>query len=261
MSVGVTSHTGTAGRFAGRVAIVTGSSRGIGLATARRFVDGGGRACLTGRKAEPLALAAQELGGPEVALWVAGSADDPDHQTHTVDTVRDRFGPIDILVNNTGVNPSFSRIDEISPDVAAAILKTNVVSAIGWTQRVLAAGLADRGGAIVNVASVAGLKPAGRIGVYGSSKAALIHLTEQLALELAPRVRVNAVAPAVVRTRFAAPLYQDGDQELAATYPLGRLGEPDDVAAAIAFLVSDESAWITGHTLTVDGGLTLTGGV
>ncbi len=114
---------------------------------------------------------------------------------------------------------------------------------------------------MVNVASVAGLRPSPPIGVYGASKAALIHLTGQLAVELAPRIRVNGVAPAVVKTAFASLLYEGREEQVAAGYPLGRLGVPDDVASAVAFLASDDAAWITGQTLVVDGGLLLVGGL
>src|SRR5690606_25732747 len=120
---------------------------------------------------------------------------------------------------------------------------------------------AGHGGAVVNVASVAGLRPATGIGMYGASKAALIHLTQQLAVELAPAVRVNAVAPAVVKTRFATALYEGREAEVAAAYPLKRLGVPGDVAGAVAYLASDEAAWVTGQTIVVDGGMTCTGGV
>jgi len=105
------------------------------------------------------------------------------------------------------------------------------------------------------------MRPAQGIGFYGASKAALLHLTKQLAMELAPDVRVNAVAPAVVRTRFGGPLFDGKESEVASRYPLGRLGDPADVAAAVAYLASDDAGWITGHVLTVDGGLTLTGGI
>jgi 3-oxoacyl-[acyl-carrier protein] reductase len=107
---------------------------------------------------------------------------------------------------------------------------------------------------------VAGQRPAPGLGVYGASKAALIHVTAQLALELGPEVRVNAVAPSVVKTKFATALYEGREVELAAAYPLRRLGHPDDVAAAVAFLASDDASWITGQTLTLDGGSGLTGG-
>jgi 3-oxoacyl-[acyl-carrier protein] reductase len=127
---------------------------------------------------------------------------------------------------------------------------------------VLAAGLgADSTGAIVNVASIAGLAPAPGIAYYGVSKAALIGLTMQLAAELSPRVRVNAVAPAVVKTKFAEALYADNEARAAAAYPLGRLGEPADVGAAVAFLASPDAAWITGQTIVIDGGLSLRAGL
>jgi len=136
-----------------------------------------------------------------------------------------------------------------------------VLAALGWVQHVHKAWFAGHGGAVVNVASVAGLRPATGIGMYGASKAALIHLTQQLAVELAPAVRVNAVAPAVVKTRFATALYEGREAEVAAAYPLKRLGVPGDVAGAVAYLASDEAAWVTGQTIVVDGGMTCTGGV
>jgi 3-oxoacyl-[acyl-carrier protein] reductase len=119
----------------------------------------------------------------------------------------------------------------------------------------------EHGGAVVNVASVAGLKPAPGIAMYGTSKAALIHLTEELAVELGPGVRVNAVAPAVVKTDFAKALYEGREEQVAAQYPLQRLGVPDDIGSVVAFLLSDDAGWLTGQTVVVDGGVTLTGGV
>jgi NAD(P)-dependent dehydrogenase (short-subunit alcohol dehydrogenase family) len=143
--------------------------------------------------------------------------------------------------------------------VVRKILDINVVAALGWTQRVHAAWQGANGGAVVNLSSVAALGPAPGIGGYGMSKAALSYLTAQLALELAPAVRVNAVAPAIVKTRFARALYAGREDEVAAGYPLGRLGEPADVAGAVAFLLSDAASWITGQTIVLDGGSTLVG--
>lgn len=242
------------------VALVTGASRGIGLAIARRFVQEGGRVCVTGRKQEALDAAVAELGA-DVAMAVAGSADDPEHQDATIAAVFERFGALDVLVNNTGINPAYGPLRDADFGALRKILEVNVLGALAWTRKAAAAGLSESGGAVVNIASVAGLKPAAGIGFYGTSKAALIHLTQQLAVELAPAVRVNAVAPAVVRTRFAGALFEGREQEVASTYPLGRLGEPEDIAAAVAFLASDDAAWITGQTLVVDGGLTLRGGI
>ncbi len=134
-------------------------------------------------------------------------------------------------------------------------MEVNVLAALSWTRRALAAGLGgEHVGAVVNMASVAGISPAPGIGYYGVSKSALIGLTVQLAAELAPRVRVNAIAPAVVKTRFAQALYESDEAGAAAGYPLARLGEPDDIGAAAAFLASSDAAWITGQTLVVDGG-------
>ncbi len=247
------------GRFAGKVAIVTGASRGIGLGIAQRLVDEGAQVCITARKEAALAEAADVLGDGR-AIYVAGSADDPAHQDEAIAATIERFGRLDLLVNNTGINPVYGRAIEVDLAAVEKIFRVNVVGALSWAQKAYAASLAEHGGAIVNVASIAGLKPAPNIGMYGASKSALIHLTEELAVELGPSVRVNAVAPAVVKTKFANALYEGREAEVAAEYPLKRLGEPEDIAAVVAFLLSQDAAWVTGQTIVVDGGLTLTGG-
>jgi len=248
------------GRFAGLTAIVTGASRGIGLAIAGRLVAGGGRVVLTGRGSEALAEAVESLGGSDVALGIAGHVGDTDHQSDVVALALDVFGRIDLLVNNTGINPVYGPLVDIDLDVARKIVDVNCVAAVSWIQHVHRAWMAEHGGAIVNVASVAGLRPAQGIALYGATKAMLIHLTEALAVELGPDVRVNAVAPAVVKTRFATALYEDREDQLKATYPLKRLGVPDDIGSVVAFLLSADSSWMTGQTLIVDGGVLLTGG-
>jgi NAD(P)-dependent dehydrogenase (short-subunit alcohol dehydrogenase family) len=245
-------------RFAGRVALVTGASRGIGLAIAARLVAEGGRVCITARKAEGLHAAVQQLGGPQHAISVAGRGDDPEHQAEAVAAVVREFGQLDVLVNNTGINPAYGPLLELDEAIARKIMDVNVLAALEWTRQAVSAGLGRDGqGAIVNVASISGLAPAPGIAYYGVSKAALLGLTLQLAAELSPAVRVNAVAPAVVKTRFAEALYVDNEAEAAARYPLGRLGEPEDIGAAVAFLASRDAAWITGQTLVIDGGITL----
>ncbi|HPF80373.1 SDR family oxidoreductase, partial [Nostocoides australiense] len=169
---------------------------------------------------------------------------------------------LDLMVNNTGINPAYGPILDTPLDAARKILDTNVVAALSWTQKVVAAGLADGGrGAIVNVASVAGIGASGVIGMYGVSKAALIHLTVELGYQLGPAVRVNAVAPAVVKTKFAEALYDGREEQVAAPYPLNRLGVPEDIAGAVSFLLSSDAGWITGQTLVVDGGVTLVAGL
>lgn len=249
------------GRFDGKVAIVTGASRGIGFAVAERFVADGGRVCITARKPDALAEAVAALGGPDRAIFVAGPADDGAHQDEVIATTIDAFGGLDFLVNNTGINPAYGRMIDIDLVAAEKIFRVNVVAAIAWAQKAYRASLAENGGAIVNIASVAGQRPAPGIGTYGASKAALIHVTEELAVELGPNIRVNAVAPAVVKTKFASALYEGREDEVAAPYPLKRLGVPDDIGSVVTFLLSEDAGWVTGQTLTIDGGVLLRGGV
>jgi len=246
--------------MADQVAIVTGASRGIGFAIAQRFVAEGYQVAITGRNAEALEQAALDLGGPEVAIGVPGKGDDTDHRAAVIDTVVGQFGPITTLVNNIGINPAYGPLGTLDLGAARKMIDVNVLGTLGWVQEALRGGLAE-GGSVVNISSVSGIRPAPGIAFYGVTKAALIHLTEELAVELAPKVRVNAVAPAVVKTRFAKALYEGREEEVAATYPLRRLGVPEDVAGTVAFLCSPDAAWITGQTIVIDGGVTLTGAV
>lgn len=245
--------------FENKVAVVTGASRGIGLGIAKRLVAGGARVCVTARGAEALADAVKELGSPEHAIAVPGKSDDPEHQEEAVARTMEAFGRLDLLVNNTGINPVFGSILDIDPAAAAKILGVNVLAPLAWVRQARDAWMGEHGGAVVNIASIAGLYASPGIGMYGVSKAALIRLTIELATELGPGIRVNAVAPAVVKTKFAAPLYEGREEEAAAAYPLKRLGVPEDVAGAVAYLLSDEAGWITGQTLVIDGGVTLGG--
>ncbi len=223
----------------GKGALVTGASRGIGLAVAAELLSRGADVLITARKAEALEEAAGELrglghAGKVVAL--AGNSGDATARADAVTTAVAEFGSLDILINNTGINPTYGPLMDADLDAVRKIFD-------------------------VNVASVAGIRSSGVISAYGASKAALIRLTEELAWQLGPSIRVNAVAPAVVKTKFADALYSSNEEALAATYPMKRLGKPEDVAALIGFLVSNQASWITGDVVRVDGGLLSTGGI
>ncbi|MFF0855725.1 SDR family oxidoreductase [Streptomyces sp. NPDC003280] len=246
--------------LSGKVALVTGASRGIGHGVAEALVARGDRVCITGRNEDALKEAVERLGADRV-IGVAGKAHDLAHQSEAVERTMEAFGRLDFLVNNAGTNPVFGPIADLDLGVARKVFETNVISALGFAQKTWHAWQKDNGGAIVNIASIAGLAPSPFIGAYGVSKAAMINLTQQLAHEFAPRVRVNAIAPAVVKTKFAQALYEGREAEAAASYPLGRLGVPSDIGGAAAFLTSEQSDWVTGQTLVVDGGLFLNAGV
>ena len=253
--------TPIAPRFEGKVAIVTGASRGIGLGIAERLVAEGAKVAVTARKQEALDEAVAALGGPEHAIAVAGKSDDVEHQAETVRRAIEAFGSLDLLVNNTGINPVYGPMVDLDLDAARKIFEVNCLAALSWVQQAHRGWMGEHGGAVVNVSSVAGLKPAPGIGFYGASKAMLSHITSELAVELGPTIRVNGVAPAVVKTRFATALYEGREEEVASAYPLKRLGVPEDIGSVVAFLLSDDAAWLTGQIVVVDGGLTLTGGV
>ncbi|MBU3864402.1 SDR family oxidoreductase [Streptomyces sp. 4503] len=244
----------------GKAALITGASRGIGYAIAEAMVARGDRVCITGRNEDALKEAVERL-GPDRAIYAAGKAHDQAHQAAAVERTMEAFGRIDHLVNNAGTNPVYSPIADLDLDVIRKVFETNVVSALGFAQRTWKAWQQENGGTIVNIASLAGMSSSPFIAAYGVSKAAMINLTVQLAQEFAPRVRVNAIAPAVVKTKFATALYEGREEEAAAAYPLKRLGAPEDIGGATAFLTSDQAAWVTGQTLVVDGGILLGAGI
>ncbi|MFB7877749.1 SDR family oxidoreductase [Nocardia sp. NPDC056064] len=236
----------------GRAAIVTGASRGIGLATAQALAAAGADVVLTSRTQESADAAAAQLGG--TALGVGAHAVDEDAARRCVDLTMERFGRIDILVNNAGTNPAFGPVIDQDHARFAKIFDVNLWAPVLWTSLVTKAWMGEHGGAVVNTSSIGGFTMEPDIGLYNASKAALIHLTKQLALELSPKIRVNAVAPGVVRTKLAEALWREHEQAVAGATALDRIGEPDDIAAAVAFLVSDAASWVTGETMVIDGG-------
>jgi len=247
-------------QFEERTAIITGGSRGIGLGIAERLVAAGARVVVTGRGQASLDQAVAQLGGPAHALAIAGRVDDPEHRNRVIDRALESFGRIDFLVNNAGINPSYGPLMSLDLDVGRKTFEVNCLAALAWIQGVHAASMADHGGSVVNVSSLSSVRSAPDIGFYGATKAMLNALTGVLAVELGPGVRVNAVAPAVVKTQFSVALYEGREEDESESYPLRRLGEPDDVAGVVAFLLSEDAAWMTGQTLVVDGGLSLEAG-
>jgi NAD(P)-dependent dehydrogenase (short-subunit alcohol dehydrogenase family) len=249
--------------FTGRAVLITGGTRGIGYGIAEELVTRGASVCLTARKEDELAAAVQALDpqGTGRVISARGSADDETHQQAAVDLAMESFGRLDFLVNNAAVNPQYGPMMDADLGAVRKVMEVNVVAALAWTQKAWRAWLTDNAGAVLNVASVGGIRAGAPIGAYNASKAALIHLTRQLAHELGPDVRVNAIAPAVVKTSFARALYEGHEEEVASRYPLKRLGTPRDTAKLAAFLLSDDASWITGETVTIDGGITVSGGV
>ena len=240
-------------RLDGKAAVVTGGSRGIGLGIARAYAEAGAGVMITSRKADALAEAAASIGG-DVA-WHAGNVGDPEAAEACVEATLARFGRLDVLVNNAAANPYAGPTIDVDLARFDKTFAVNVRAPLVWTQVAWRRWMREHGGVVVNVSSVGAFTTNPALGVYAVTKAALVHLTRQLAAELGPGVRVNAVAPGLVKTDFARILWEEGrGEERARRYPLGRLGEVEDVAAAALYLATDAGSWTTGQTLVLDGG-------
>lgn len=244
----------------GKTAVVTGGSRGIGLATALELANSGAKGVvITSRKPETIEAARDELVERGVdesrVLALAARADDEEAARTTIAAAVGRFGSCDILVNNAGTNPAAGALVDVDLGALDKTWAVNMRAPLLWVRAAFHGWMGSHGGSVINVASVAGLRPSPIMGAYNISKAGLIHMTRQLAHELAPTIRVNAVAPAVVRTRLAGMLLED-EASAARMHPLGRVGEPEDVARLVVFLGSEASSWMTGAIIPVDGGVT-----
>jgi 3-oxoacyl-[acyl-carrier protein] reductase len=251
-------------RFSGKVAVVAGASRGIGLGIAEQLGLGGARVVVNARKQEELDEAVASLVEQGIeARSVAGSAADEDVAARLVAEAVDTWGRIDYVVNNVGINPYYGPLREADRERFVKTMTVNTWTTIGLVQAALRRGLADDGGGSVVSVTTSGTRNASTVvAAYVASKAALNSVCKSLARELGPLgVRVNVVGPGLVRTHTARVLWEGGRGEThASLVPMGRIGEPTDIGRAVAFLLSDEASWITGTVLDVDGGFLLIGG-
>ncbi len=235
----------------GKVALVTGGSRGIGKAIAATLAASGATVMLCSRKLDALQAAAAEMHG-EVEVF-AGNAGDPAVARACVEATIERFGGLHVLVNNAATNPYYGPTLGVDEGRFDKTFQVNLRGPLFWCQAAWELAMKDSPGVIVNIASVGGIRSEAGLGVYNLTKAALIHLTRQLANELGP-TRVVGIAPGLVQTDFAAFLVENFGDRLAEQLPLGRLGEPQDIANLATFLASDLASWITGDTYVIDGG-------
>ncbi len=238
-------------RLDGKVALVTGASRGIGRAIAAEMAASGAQVMLSSRKQEALEAAAAGMDG-DVAVYAANAGDIEAADACVAATI-ERFGSLDILVNNAATNPYYGPTLEVDVGRYDKTFEVNVRGPLFWSRSAWERSMKDKPGVIINIASVGGLRAEGFLGVYNVTKAALIHLTRQLAGELGP-TRVVGIAPGLVKTDFAQVLVDSFGEALAASMPVRRLGEPEDIAHLATFLASDAASWITGETYVIDGG-------
>ena len=244
--------------LSGKVAVVTGSSRGIGRSIARLLAEAGAKVTVTSRKAEACEAVAREIasdGGQAIA--VACNVSDKVQVSNLIKETHSQLGPVDILVCNAATNPSFGPMADLEDRVVEKIFTTNVQGP-AWLINLVAPQMAEAGGgAVILLSSVAGMTGSKNIGAYAVSKAADAQLARNYAVELGPsNIRVNAIAPGLVKTDFARALWEGKEGEaFAAKTPLGRLGEPEDIAGVALFLASDAAKFITGQVIVADGGI------
>ena len=240
----------------GKVALVTGASKGIGKAIAASLAASGAKVMINSRKQDQLEAARAGMIG-DVEIFAA-NAGDADAGERAVSATIERFGGLDILVNNAATNPYYGRTLDVDKGRYDKTFQVNLEAPLLWCRAAWEQSFKDQPGTIINIASVGGLRAEGGLGIYNLTKAAIIHLTRQLAGEIGP-TRVVGIAPGLVETDFAAYLVENFGDELAARMPLGRLGNPQDIANLAVFLASDLASWITGETYVIDGGAGVAG--
>lgn len=250
-------------RLDGKVALITGGSRGIGRASALGFAEAGADVIVASRKLPDLEKVAEEIRGlGRKSLAISAHAGKIEDINNLVAKVREQFGKIDILVNNAGTSPGMYTTLEVSERFWDSIMNLNLKGLFFLSQAVAGVMKEHGGGNIINVTSVAGFRPMLHMGVYDISKAGVIMATKVMAVELAQyNIRVNAVAPGNVRTRLGDSRFTvmpELEQEQVKGTPLRRIAEPDELAGAMVYLASDASSFVTGETLVVDGGLLAT---
>jgi NAD(P)-dependent dehydrogenase (short-subunit alcohol dehydrogenase family) len=238
--------------LSGKVALVTGASRGIGRAIAASYAEAGAKVMLSSRKQDALEEAAATMTG-DVEVYAA-HAGHPDEIEACVSACVERFGGLDVLVNNAATNPYMGPNADIDLARYDKTFEVNLRGVLVWSQQAWHQSMKEHGGSMLNIASIGGMSVETSIGIYNVTKAAVIHLTRTLAAEFAPGVRVNAIAPGLVKTDMARALWEPHEEAMGRAMPLGRLGEPEDIANLALFLASDAASWITGETVVCDGG-------
>ncbi len=242
-------------KLEGKTALITGGSAGIGKGIARCYLEAGANVMITSRKAAKCEEAVADLQGlPGQVDWRVSHVGDPEQGAAAMDDTIERFGSLDILVNNAATNPHNGRTIDVDAGKLDKTYEVNVRGPLLWTQAAWNKWMEANGGTVINIASVGGFTTSRDIGVYCMFKSTLMHMTKQLAAELGPDVRVNCIAPGLIRTDFARVLWEgERGDTIADLMPTKRLGEPEDIGKAAVFLAAD-APWMTGQVITVDGG-------
>jgi NAD(P)-dependent dehydrogenase (short-subunit alcohol dehydrogenase family) len=242
----------------GKVAIVTGASRGIGLAIAKRFSEAGMKVVISSRKQDSLDSVVSEIGG-DVTPIAAHNGEKAALQNLVAQTI-EKYGGVDVLVNNAATNPHFGTLLEAEDSMWQKTFEVNLLGNVWLTQAAVKSMRERGGGKVINVASVNGLRPGAMQGIYSITKAGVINLTQTLAMELAgDNIQVNAIAPGLIKTKFAQAIWSNESlmEGVVNRTPQQRIGEPDEIAGIALYLASPASSFTTGQVFVIDGGITI----